>query len=165
MTWTDKIPYEDLMQTAMRGVVREVLVETAKYGLPGEHHFYIAFKTGFSGVGLPKRLLEKYPDEMTIVLQNRFSGLEVREKDFSVSLSFNQRLEHLTIPFAAIIGFVDPSVQFGLQFEEVDAEAEASLPATAKSVLPVEEEGPGDDDTPAAGGAKVVALDAFRKKS
>jgi hypothetical protein len=153
------------MQNAMRGIVRDVLVETAKYGLPGEHHFYIAFKTRFPGVILPQHLLEKYPDEMTIVLQNRFSDMDVREKDFSISLSFNQRLENLTIPFAAIIGFVDPSVQFGLQFEEVEAEAEASLPATAKSALPAEEEGPEDDDTPSTGGAKVVALDAFRKKS
>lgn len=168
MSWTDKIPYEDLMQNALRSVVRKVLEETAKYGLVGDHHFYVAFKTQYPGVALPKSLMEKYPDEMTIVIQHRFSDLIIHDDHFEITLSFNQKPEHLVIPFAAMIGFVDPSVQFGLQFEEPDMD-QASLPVTAKSSLTeeiIDESGDdGDDDDkggPTTG--KVVALDAFRKK-
>jgi len=169
MSWTDKIPYEDLMQSALRSVVRKVLIETAQHGLIGDHHFYIAFKTQYPGVILPKRLMEKYPDEMTIVVQHRFSDLIIEDDHFEITLSFNQKPEHLVIPFAAMIGFVDPSVQFGLQFEEPDMD-ETALPVTAKSSLPSEvidesDDTSGDDDD--QGGqttGKVVALDAFRKK-
>lgn len=168
LSWTDKIPYEDLMQNALRSVVRKVLQETAQHGLIGDHHFYIAFKTQYPGVALPKHLMEKYPDEMTIVVQHRFSDLIIEDTHFEITLSFNQKPEHLVIPFAAMIGFVDPSVQFGLQFEEPDMD-EAGLPVTAKSTLPgeVADESNGDGDDTDQGGAtsgKVVALDAFRKK-
>ena len=119
------IDYETLAQDAMRGVVRTVLKEAAKQGLPGEHHFYISFDTGASGVVLSKRLKDKYPHEMTIVLQHRFWDLSVADDGFEVKLTFDGIPERLVIPFAAIRVFFDPSVRYGLQFEDLDAEPEA----------------------------------------
>ncbi|MFZ5609319.1 MAG: SspB family protein [Pseudomonadota bacterium] len=164
MTGESKIPYEEFMQDALRGVVRRVLARTMEQGLPGGHHFYIAFKTRAPGVVLPPWLLEKYPDEMTIVVQHRFWDLQVHDDRFEIGLSFNQKAEHLVIPFAAMIGFVDPSVQFGLQFQEVETEATASLPATAKSAVEAQAQNEVPKDPSGPGGPKVVALDAFRKK-
>ena len=111
------IDYESLAQDAMRGVVRAVLARTVKNGLPGEHHFYISFDTQAPGVGLSKRLKEKYPEEMTIVLQHRFWDLSVSEERFEVKLTFDGIPERLVIPFAALKVFFDPSVRYGLQFE------------------------------------------------
>jgi uncharacterized protein len=119
------IDYETLTQDAMRGVVRTVLVQAAKQGLPGDHHFYISFDTSASGVVLSKRLKDKYPAEMTIVLQHRFWDLSVADDGFEVKLTFDGIPERLVVPFAAIRVFFDPSVRYGLQFEDPDVEPEA----------------------------------------
>ena len=121
MTSEREIDYEALAQDAMRGVVRTVLGRVAKSGLPGEHHFYIAFRTDAPGVVLSKRLMQKYPEEMTVVLQHRFWNLIVTEDRFEVKLTFDGIEERLSIPFAAIKVFFDPSVPYGLQFEEDEA--------------------------------------------
>ena len=121
MTGESTIDYEGLAQEAMRGVVRKVLARTAKFGLIGDHHFYISFDTEAPGVTLSKRLREKYPREMTIVLQHRFWDLAVSEDRFEVKLTFDGIPERLVVPFSAIKVFFDPSVRFGLQFEEGDA--------------------------------------------
>jgi hypothetical protein len=118
MTAGTHIDYESLAQDAMRGIVRAVLMQTAKHGLPGEHHFYISFDTGAPGVSMSRRLKEKYPSEMTIVLQHRFWELIVSEERFEVKLTFDGIPERLVVPFAAIKVFFDPSVRYGLQFEE-----------------------------------------------
>src|ERR1043165_770266 len=115
----DHIRYDLLTQQALRGVVRQVLVDAAKKGLPGEHHFYISFDTRADGVRLSERLRAQYPEQMTIILQHQFWDLAVNERAFEVGLSFGGIPEKLVIPFDAVNGFFDPSVQFGLQFEEV----------------------------------------------
>ena len=118
MTAEPQIDYEALAQVAMRSMVRMVLARVAKTGLPGEHHFYIAFDTQAAGVSLSKRLREKYPKEMTVVLQHRFWDLGVSDDRFEVKLTFDGIPERLSIPFAAIKVFFDPSVPYGLQFED-----------------------------------------------
>src|SRR5215470_18224144 len=120
MTVEQDIDYQALAQDAMRGIVRTVLTRVAKSGLPGEHHFYIAFKTSAPGVNLSERLREKYPEEMTVVLQHRFWDLVVGEERFEVKLTFDGVPERLVVPFAAIKVFFDPSVPYGLQFDESD---------------------------------------------
>jgi uncharacterized protein len=115
----DLIRYDLLAQDALRTVVKKVLADVAARGLPGDHHFFISFDTRASGVKISSRLREKYPDEMTIVLQHQFWDLVVHEEHFDVGVSFNGTPERLSVPFAAIKGFFDPSVQFGLQFELV----------------------------------------------
>ena len=119
------IDYEALAQDAMRGVVRTVLTQAAKQGLPGDHHFYVSFDTRASGVVLSKRLKDKYPAEMTIVLQHRFWDLSVSDDGFEVKLTFDGIPERLVVPFAAIRVFFDPSVRYGLQFEDPNIEPEA----------------------------------------
>ena len=118
------IPYDEIVQEALRAVVGRVLGEVEQTGgeLPGNHHFYITFKTGAAGVSIPKNLKERFPDEMTIVLQNKFWDLAVDDVGFTVGLSFNQVPAKLEIPFAAITAFVDPAVDFGLQFQAVAAD-------------------------------------------
>jgi uncharacterized protein len=128
----DQIRYDLLTQQALRGVVRSVLTDTAKKGLPGDHHFYISFDTRADGVRLSDRLRAQYPEEMTIILQHQFWDLKVGEEDFEVGLSFGGIPERLTVPFEAINGFFDPSVQFGLQFEEVTEGDERPAPANAQ---------------------------------
>lgn len=159
------IPYDEIVQEALRAVVGRVLGEIQQGGseLPGTHHFYITFKTGASGVSIPPHLRERFPDEMTIVLQNKFWELEVREDGFSVGLSFNQIPAKLSIPFAAITAFVDPAVDFGLQFQatEVDMTPEDHDPAENDAA---DKDGgatgnPGSDD-----GSNVVEVDFGRKK-
>lgn len=125
MTVESTIDYEGLAQEAMRGVVRKVLAGTAKSGLAGDHHFYISFDTEAPGVSLSRRLKEKYPHEMTIVLQHRFWDLAVTEERFEVKLTFDGIPERLVVPFEAIKVFFDPSVRFGLQFEDPNAGPEA----------------------------------------
>jgi len=122
MTADREIDYETLAQNAMRGIVRTVLTRVAKTGLPGEHHFYIAFKTDVPGVSLSDRLREKYPEEMTVVLQHRFWDLIVSDDRFEVNLTFDSIPERLVVPFSAIKVFFDPSVPYGLQFDEAEAE-------------------------------------------
>ena len=119
----DRIRYDILAQDALRGVVRTVVADAAKHGLPGEHHFYITFDTRADGVRLSPRMLAQYPNEMTVVLQHQFWDLVATDDAFEVGLSFGGVPERLSIPFAAIKGFYDPSVQFGLQFEEIGATA------------------------------------------
>lgn len=122
MAGKDLIRYDLLVQDALKGVVRKVLIDAGKDGLPGEHHFYISFQTDFPGVRLSNRLREKYPQEMTIVLQHQFWDLNVTEHTFEVGLSFSGIPERLLIPFDALTGFFDPSVQFGLKFDGQDDE-------------------------------------------
>jgi hypothetical protein len=180
----DLIRYDILAQDALRGVVRKVLAEVARTGLPGEHHFFITFATRAAGVRVSSRLLARFPEEMTIVLQHQFWDLAVTEHAFEVRLSFKDQMERLLVPFTAIKSFLDPSVQFGLQFEIVskpegtlpapgdEAPAEATPPAEPppRPALPRLVEKPADDaapppKAPAEGGAaQVVSLDAFRKK-
>ncbi len=120
MTTARTIDYEALAQDAMRGVVRQVLTQVAKTGLPGDHHFYVSFDTQLPGVSISKRLKEKYSEEMTIVLQHRFWDLSVTEERFEVKLTFDGIPERLVVPFDAIKVFFDPSVRYGLQFEDPD---------------------------------------------
>ena len=120
-TGEQHINYEALAQDAFRGIVRTVLTRAAKTGLPGNHHFYISFGTKAPGVGLSSRLREKYPEEMTIVLQHRFWDLMVGDGQFEVKLTFDGILERLVVPFAAVKVFFDPSVPYGLQFEGSEA--------------------------------------------
>ena len=185
----DHIRYDILAQDALRGVVRRVLIDAAKNGLPGEHHFYISFDTRAEGVRLSPRMHAQYPEEMTVVLQHQFWDLEVSESGFEVGVSFGGVPERLAVPFAAVKGFFDPSVQFGLQFEEVvEAAGEQSrqpehsaaaagnaAPAEHKAIAPTAampaevdpEAAPTtsqvEPDKSAAGG-EVVQLDRFRKK-
>ncbi len=166
MTTSERhINYEALAQDAIRGIVRTVLARVAKVGvLPGNHHFYISFDTKVPGVGLSPRLKERYPEEMTIVLQHRFSNLVVNERQFEVGLSFDGIPERLVVPFAAVKVFFDPSVPYGLQFEggetitdsmnELgDEAAEASGPRPVrvrKSATPVEAGGEAPQKKPRA---------------
>ncbi len=181
------IDYDAKVQDALRSVVKNVLIDTAKEGLQGEHHFYIAFKTQADGVNIPAHLVSRFPDEMTIVLQHKFWGLEIHDDRFEIGLSFNQKPEHLIVPFDAIVGFVDPSVQFALQFHDesdvdpadddvltaVDAADDGMfLPEDTQDVDPEENsagKSPAVVEEDHASGEEdasdnVVALDAFRKK-
>jgi hypothetical protein len=135
MAGKDLIRYDLLVQDALKGVVRKVLID-AKDGLPGEHHFYISFQTDFPGVRLSNRLREKYPQEMTIVLQHQYWDLNVTEHTFEVGLSFSGIPERLLIPFDALTGFFDPSVQFGLKFDSQGDEAEDEVPESAPAPQP-----------------------------
>jgi uncharacterized protein len=153
----DLFDYPKMVDTALRGVMREALARAMREGLPGDHHFYVTFRTRAPGVVIAKYLITKYPDEMTIVLQHQFRGLEVGDDAFSVSLSFHNRSERLTIPFAAVSTFADHSVNFVLQFE-----AHAALPAEAAAV-PAQISPPeaARSERPAA---EIVTLDKFRKR-
>ena len=129
---TDHIRYDVLARDALRGVLRRVLTDAAEHGLPGEHHFFITFLSTADGVKLSPRLLAQYPEEMTIILQHQFWDLVVTEDRFEVGLSFGGIPERLVVPFAAIKSFLDPSVQFGLQFEPSEAAAESTGGETAR---------------------------------
>jgi hypothetical protein len=130
----DHIRYDLLTREALRSVVRRVLGDVARGGLPGEHHFYVTFDTQAAGVRLPPRLREEYPETMTIVLQHQFYDLTVSEHGFEVGLSFGGAVERLVVPFEALTGFVDPSVQFGLQFETLNEGAEGAPAETPAAV-------------------------------
>lgn len=172
----DRIRYDILAQEALRGVMRKVLQEVARTGMPGNHHFFITFLTDAPGVRISSNLKERYPEQMTIVLQYQFWDLKVDEKGFEVVLSFADTPEKLEIPFAAVRGFYDPSVNFELEFdvksEEADEEntvAPASLHAEpkteAETAEQAAEESPDAEAEEGDGkGAEVVSLDAFRKK-
>ena len=133
---TDHIRYDVLARDALRGVLRRVLTDAAEHGLPGEHHFFITFLSTADGVKLSPRLLAQYPEEMTIILQHQFWDLVVTEDRFEVGLSFGGIPERLVVPFAAIKSFLDPSVQFGLQFEPSEAAVEPSASKAAGSSRP-----------------------------
>ncbi len=182
----DHIRYDVLAQAALRGVVRTVLTNVAKNGLPGEHHFKITFNTAAPGVRLSERMRAQYPREMTIVLQHQFWDLAVSEQSFEVGLSFGGIPERVGVPFEAVTAFYDPAVQFGFQFETVDAdavgEANAGARAAEKSTAPMMALPAADDkagtlpapppaaaapETPgpdSGAGGEVVRLDRFRKK-
>jgi hypothetical protein len=128
---TDLIRYDLLVQDALRAVMRKVLTDVAREGLPGDHHFFITFKTGAPGVRLSNRVREQYPKEMTIVLQHQFWDLTVGDQAFEVGLSFHGKSEILLIPFEAVTGFFDPSVEFGLKFELASDEEPSSEPSEA----------------------------------
>ena len=155
----DHIRYDILTQDALRGVVRKVLSEVARTGLPGEHHFYVTFATHAPGVRVSSRLLARYPEEMTIILQHQYWDLSVTEHAFEVGLSFNGIPERLLIPFTAVKAFMDPSVQFGVQFEiaarpgEPEAEAPRVLGEDDEAVL-------AEDAEEAAEPAPVAVLPA-----
>lgn len=152
------IDYASLMQRALRSVVREALGQAAEDGLPGAHHFYISFDTTHPGVVMPDWLREKYPEQITIVLEHEYSDLAVTADRFSVGLSFSNRPVTLTVPLDAIRTFVDPHAEFGLKFDPVDSEADL------EDFEPEDDE-PEDEPEPPApkGGADVVSLDRFRK--
>ncbi|WP_119167660.1 SspB family protein [Algihabitans albus] len=190
-TSEDLMRYDQLVEEAMRGVVRAALERAAEEGLPGEHHFYITFRTGQDEVEIPGWLRERYPDEMTIVLQHRFSDLEVDEQGFGVTLSFNEIPARLQVPYVAIAAFADPSVRFGFTFAsgqqltDLESEGEAAEAPEAEAQRPSSDglphgEAPNDmsaddlsggnvsdeakaDDAPATGDQTVVSLDRFRK--
>lgn len=187
----DVLRYDLMVQDALKGVVRKILTEAARDGLPGEHHFYVTFRTGAPGVRLSQRLREKHPDEMTIVLQHQFWDLSVGEHSFEVGLSFSGVPERLLVPFDAISTFFDPSVQFGLKFEAQDQAEDAAsaqetdpaeappapaklvptaipaakgkAPAAETAAAPAKAE-PAAEGDDSRGGAEVVSLDSFRKK-
>ena len=183
----DHIRYDILAQEALRGVMRKVLQEVQRTGLPGNHHFFITFLTGAPGVRVSSRLKERYPEQMTIVLQYQYWDLKVTDVSFEVGLSFSDVPEKLEVPFAAVRGFYDPSVNFELEFDvrtdeptagEVTAMPAAETPkpqvaprstskTTPKKPAPVAEKAAAAADKPAEGDGKsadVVSLDAFRKK-
>jgi len=164
----DLIRYDVLAQEALRGVVRKVLSEVGKTGLPGEHHFFISFVTTAPGVRISERLLKQYENEMTIVLQNQYWDLKINDNGFEVGLSFDGHPEQLVVPYSSIKGFFDPSVQFGLQFDVVDENGDITVSndeaddkdedETSEAVA--EPKAGGDDDED----KNVVSLDSFRKK-
>ena len=200
---TDLIRYDLLVQEALRSVLRRVLADAARDGLPGNHHFVIAFRTDAPGVRVPNKLRERYPQEMTIVLQHEFWDLTVGEQAFEVRLNFDRKPEIFVIPFDAVTGFFDPAVEFGLKFEmatepagaapavaapqapaprpaspektkprgsgsepaEINPKqpdlAEAAKPAEAKAAAKTAQK---SEETPSDTPAKVVSIDAFRKK-
>lgn len=167
----DLLRYDQMIECAMRGVVREALARTAANGLPGAHHFYITFKTRAPGVCLAAHLAQKYPVEMTIVLEHQFWDLEVEEHAFVVTLSFNNKPERITIPFDAVAAFADPSVKFGLQFTAADAGTDMTESDAVRSKAVEKQAEPAlaktvgkRDAKPASKPGEVVALDAFRKK-
>ena len=133
---TDLIRYDLLSQEALKGVVRKVLTDAARDGLPGDHHFYVSFRTDHPAVKISSRLRERYPQDMTIVLQHQFDALTVNEQGFEVGLSFSGVPERLRVPFAALSGFFDPSVQFGMKFEALDAVPAAAEDDAAASLAP-----------------------------
>lgn len=150
---TKGFDYDEMVQESLRSVVREIFKRVAKEGLPGSHHFYVTFQTNRPDVEIPAYLLEKHPEEVTIVLQHQFWDLKTTDKYFEVSLSFNDMQERIKVSFAAIISFLDPSVKFGLQFipgeVEVPQKDEKGRSSSKKAI--------GSTDN-------IVALDAFRKK-
>lgn len=161
------IPYDEIVQEALRAVVGRVLGEVVASGgtLPGTHHFYITFKTGAPGVAIPKVLRERFPDEMTIVLQNKFWDLAVTEDGFTVGLSFNQVPSKLDIPFSAITAFVDPAVDFGLQFQAADGDVEPTEHDSAENdASGSAERSMVDGVATSEDGSNVVTVDFGRKK-
>jgi hypothetical protein len=161
----ERVEYGRMVEAALRTVVRDVLRRVAEEGLPPPHHFYITFRTSHTGVELPEHLRDRYPGDMTIVLQHQYWDLEVDDTGFGVTLSFNDQLQRLVVPFEAIRVFADPGVEFGLQFtieappEVAAAEPTRLLGAPARP-RPVDREAEGEKE----GGAEVVSLDRFRKK-
>ncbi len=156
------LQYNVMVEAALRAVVRQALSEVAEAGLPGNHHFYITFRTGHPGVQVPDYLKARYPAEMTIVLQFQFYDLQVDDNAFSVTLTFNNAPERLVIPLRAITVFADPSVNFVLPFQPAEVAAEeAPTPVAAVKTKPQPAVKPADEGEKSG---EVVSLDKFRKK-
>ena len=151
----DLLQYDKLVERALKNVVREALMHVSAHGLPGAHHLYITFRTDHPDVSIPDALRAKYPVEMTIVLQYQFWDLAVDDEGFRVTLSFNDRQQRLAIPFAAVNAFADPSVNFALQFQPIEAARrdDAAKPGPGKPAA-----------KPAGKDGKIIPLDTFRKK-
>ena len=177
MSHTDlHIDYPELIDNAMRSVVRTALRQVEQSGLPGDHHFFVSFLTGHPGVSISPALKERYPEEMTIVIQHQFWDLNVADDHFSLTLSFSNVPEKLVIAFDALTAFADPSIKFGLQFhnsqwdaEEEVEEEEVHCPATGKTGREMPpaasfDEEPPSKANPPANDSKVLSMDAFRKK-
>ncbi|AVO39751.1 SspB family protein [Pukyongiella litopenaei] len=153
-----QIDYGNLMHSAMRGLIRTVLRDVAERGLPGAHHFFITFDTTHDGVRMASWLRDRYPEEMTVVMQHWFEDLEVGEDEFSVTLNFGDAPENLCIPYDAIKTFVDPSVEFGLRFET----AEDDEDETAEAIEDADPDQAPQPEDPRPD-AEIVSLDSFRK--
>ncbi len=182
----DELRYDRLVEEALRGVVRQALEVAGPDQMPGEHHFYLTFRTRAPGVSIPDFLLEQYPEEMTIVLQHQYWGLKTTDEYFEVALSFNNRQANLHIPFAALTAFIDPSVKFGLQFNAETEDTAGTEPGDIQPAnsgdlprLPVVTRNSGEppitapsdeaeareaSNQAAADSADIVSLDSFRKK-
>jgi len=172
----NELRYDSMVEEALRGVVGKALTHVAKHGLPGEHHFYITFRTDDPGVMIPDHLRQRYPGDMTIVLQHQFWGLEVGADEFSVTLTFSDVPERLTVPYDAVVAFADPSVRFGLQFDVAEGQSRtgsgqapkdsSSEPAIggANQSIPGESTSSGATSAVADGSENVVPLDTFRRK-
>jgi uncharacterized protein len=155
----DLYHYDKMVERALRGVIRDALARVAQDGLESAHHFFISYATTAPGVVIPPRLLERFPEEITIILQHQFWDLDVADESFSVSLSFDKQVERLTVPFVAIKSFADPSVEFALAFAQPAPAPgnEAALPAVVDTPETPEK-------APAGERGQVVALDSFRKR-
>ena len=168
----DMMDYQSMVERAMKAVLRDALLKIGEDGLPGDHHLYITFRTQDDGVEITNRLISQYPDEMTIVLQYQFWGLKISEEAFEITLSFSGTNERLYIPFDAVVGFADPSVNFGLQFKVAKADVGEINPGEMQDIEDTGDgnepppsdihDGVGDDNVERTTG-EVVALDAFRK--
>lgn len=155
-----RLDYPSMLQDAVRSVVRAALAEVAELGMPGEHHFYVHFRTDHPAVELPESLRRSYPEEMTIVLQHQFWGLEVDEKAFSVTLAFGGARRTITVPFTAVTGFVDPAASFELRLGPAPREEGGETFGQSSETV----DAPGSDETGGPEGATVVDLEAFRKR-
>ncbi len=156
---SDGIDYGKLMHRAMRGLIQEVLTGVQEHGLPGDHHFFITFDTAHPESELADWLSDRYPNEMTVVMQHWFDNLEVTDEGFGITLNFGDAPERLYIPYDAIKTFVDPSVEFGLRFESQEEDDEDDVPPEPDDDGP----GGGEKPTPERKDAEVVSLDRFRK--
>lgn len=155
-----EIDYGNLMHSAMRGLIRTVLEDVSKNGLPGTHHFFITFDTQHNGVQMAEWLFDRYPEEMTVVMQHWYDNLDVGKDGFAVTLNFGDSPEPLYIPYDAIKTFVDPSVEFGLRFETAEEEENGDEP---EPPTPPDPEDDAPEAAPNADDAQVVSLDSFRK--
>jgi hypothetical protein len=160
-TVTNTIDYGNLMHRAMRGLIQQVLTDVQKDGLPGEHHFFVTFDTMHPDVEIADWLSDRYPGEMTVVIQHWFDNLEVTDEGFTITLNFGDNPETLYIPYDAIKTFVDPSVEFGLRFETQDEEGDAQVVDIDEAPMDEMVEPEDHDDTPKE--AEIVSLDQFRK--
>ena len=165
----DLLRYDRMVETALRGVVREAIARVAGIGLPSGHSLYITFRSDFPGVDMPDWLKAQYPEAMTIMLEHQFWDLAAEEETFGVTLSFKGRRQRITVPYAALTAFHDPGVQFGLRFDQMqDAEEKGAAPgvktASAPTPLPAPAAKPEPAQDEPAKTAQVVNLEAFRKK-
>jgi hypothetical protein len=156
----DVFEYDMMVEEALKGVVSKALQQAAIHGLPNEHHFYITFKTGRGDVDIPVFLKERYPDEMTIVLEHQFWDLKIHEREFEVALSFNDKRERLLIPFNAITAFSDPSVKFGLQFQEIENNDDQTVNGSNLDTSDSK-----NQELIEKSSGEVVSLEKFRNKS